>query len=759
MTSDYILDNGACFLGTELRMSIFTRALGRLRGQTGRREADPPTPPAGPGAPFRARRINYYSADYNVIRRVGHTRPTPAFGAPTLAWHFGIWPHRENDPNNTTRPPEEEGNEFHRAAIDGYYERSARMMSQINAFLRAIQEKGRARPTDGSPPQLELFEPVDPHSLRPYDDVRGRADRDYDGTELFDDLAQETIGFTLWWGEAGPTTAPGPNDVRVRVQCEWHPDFITLSFFLDVTKPYGAVAVDVPRLLEGTEGRPFKTLSRRQRMAASVTRVRRISEDRLKRAASARETGVLTTADATSLLNDASYLYTGIWNEFTRDFKLNGDGATTAGGDTLNAVVGETCSVFASFRGLIMPVETAEGWTAADSASPRSQFERFANPTEDHPTASNEADRVLKAYWPFVRRITPAADNREFVACGIMGNRALYVTALGSLNEADGIDEAADGRAEDTVDPLPAYNANLPEPLQYLILTKGDPHRRQIGRIVSRVHALGTMRLFALKDWPVLKNASLHIRMRGQELDEMMRVWSTKRQEIALRLDRREIASDGADQEITDLTGAMEERLLGISAALDTIGRDATGGLHYRINRSRYYVKEFRILLETLRVREIETWLSYTNFVKRGLNPTFDFIDDLGTRLDALRRRLQSVTASIQTSALVAQTSATRQHTQEIKQIARLASGLNVLGATVAGFTVAQVLGDFLRSDSPGRLIAATFGRTIDEFSATSIDVSQIAAFLIVFVGYLAYIYVKLPSSHKSSKPKPAEHG
>ena len=78
-------------------------------------------------------------------------------------------------------------------------------------------------------------------------------------------------------------------------------------------------------------------------------------------------------------------------------------------------------------------------------------------------------------------------------------------------------------------------------------------------------------------------------------------------------------------------------------------------GLHFRINRSRYYVAEFESLLATLKIGNIETWVAYDQFVTRGLKPAFDFIDGVGHRLLGLRARLQSVLEGIETSALVRQ--------------------------------------------------------------------------------------------------------
>lgn len=50
-----------------------------------------------------------------------------------------------------------------------------------------------------------------------------------------------------------------------------------------------------------------------------------------------------------------------------------------------------------------------------------------------------------------------------------------------------------------------------------------------MGRIVERINALGTLRLYALKDWSTIVEADTTIRILGQELDQITRKWSEMR--------------------------------------------------------------------------------------------------------------------------------------------------------------------------------------------------------------------------------------
>src|SRR5262249_334495 len=67
------------------------------------------------------------------------------------------------------------------------------------------------------------------------------------------------------------------------------------------------------------------------------------------------------------------------------------------------------------------------------------------------------------------------------------------------------------------------------------------------------------------------------------------------------------------------------------------------GGLSYRIERSRYYVTQFRDGISGLRIRRIESFQPYDVFVERRLAATFDFIDRLGKRHERLENHISSL--------------------------------------------------------------------------------------------------------------------
>src|SRR5262249_40280421 len=76
----------------------------------------------------------------------------------------------------------------------------------------------------------------------------------------------------------------------------------------------------------------------------------------------------------------------------------------------------------------------------------------------------------------------------------------------------------------------------------------------------------------------------------------------------------------------------------------------------------------FRRLVKTLEVQNVQSWVSYEQFVWRGLEPAFEYVASVGRRVRSLRDRLQTVSETIETSALVGQSAATRYNTAVLRQ-------------------------------------------------------------------------------------------
>jgi hypothetical protein len=183
------------------------------------------------------------------------------------------------------------------------------------------------------------------------------------------------------------------------------------------------------------------------------------------------------------------------------------------------------------------------------------------------------------------------------------------------------------------------------------------------------------MRLFALKSYDHIRDASEHVRMRGQELDQIVATWIEARREIERKFGHD---PDKRNAALSTLNELVELQLIEISAGLDNLGKSTIGGLPYRIARSRYFAERFNAMTKTLEVRNIQSWTSYEQFATRGLQPVFEFIASTGHRLRLLRQRLSNVMQTIQTSALVSQSEETRKNTRELEKLQTKARGLTI---------------------------------------------------------------------------------
>jgi hypothetical protein len=462
----------------------------------------------------------------------GHTQPAPEFGAPALSWHIAFWPKHDADPNHTDMSFSQLGSSGWSSLFDEFQRKRVELYApageggEFNSFLVKLQRAGRIL-RGGMPEELLLRD-------RP-----GRIPQRL----KFDRLESTYLCFTLWWQDEGEgqtgfvTSDPLPTAIRVRVSVKAFFDHTTVSLYLDAGKPWNEPSVYNSENAVGL---------RRKKIFKAVEDVRTICQGQLAQGAANLPLVPEPFLDATqaeTLYKANEYLYTGIWGDFCRDFEFRLEDIVTSKG-----------RCFANFHGLVMSTDgvasAGEHIPPEQSSWPGVDIPRFGDKPDD---GKSEANAVIKAYWPFVRRMTAEADYKDHIACGIMNWRALFITALGAKGTArrgtdwkfnpPRLDIPGDGLPDDYVERDPTirdgHNQLHQRAVRYLFLTKFEPHRRQIGRIVERMNRLGTIRLFALKGYDFIQNADVHIRILGQELDGITHWWST--QCAAIQNDYREV--------------------------------------------------------------------------------------------------------------------------------------------------------------------------------------------------------------------------
>jgi hypothetical protein len=329
-----------------------------------------------------------YSSQYETIVSRGHTRPTTSIGAPTLVWHVGVWPRRKDacDPHDTA----DCGYDVARAE---FARRRRLWLEEIDGTLEHLEKTGRLRrdPDDKGRPKRFLIPPPD------------------GGPAPLVDTA--SVGMELWWRDTeGSAQERLDNALRVRLQVDLTSDYATYCFYIDVGQTWSAV--------------PHTAGVRRRELLQTVERIQDICRsDRASAPDVPTPPNDLDKIEDTALLDARNLLFVRIWEQFTRDMSCD-----------LSRLAGRRGEVFANFRRLVMPSASEPASAAVQSAGALfAKFSRDARFDADGP----EANATIKAYWPLARRITPAADYREFIACGVMNWRALYITALGASSQRD----------------------------------------------------------------------------------------------------------------------------------------------------------------------------------------------------------------------------------------------------------------------------------------------------------------------------------
>lgn len=153
-----------------------------------------------------------------------------------------------------------------------------------------------------------------------------------------------------------------------------------------------------------------------------------------------------------------------------------------------------------------------------------------------------------------------------------------------------------------------------PASVRYFIVYAG-PSRGQLGRLVSRLHNSGELRLAALFDHEELWYVSDLIRSVDLRMGQLER-----HGQRAPRTDTAELQND-----------------------LRQIATLVTGGLAFRTSRSRHYASALRDRIAALNIHTEYGWQDYGAFIRRTLNHHFENLSEIGQRYERLVERLQSL--------------------------------------------------------------------------------------------------------------------
>jgi hypothetical protein len=339
-------------------------------------------------------------------------------------------------------------------------------------------------------------------------------------------------------------------------------------------------------------------------------------------------------------------------------------------------------SVFADFRGFI----TCEKYEPRDleyqgkeiqgpfyrtDEGARGQWQRTSIPD------GAWADYRLREAWPFLSAVpkddVPTLTGRtEFTASRVLCGRALYVTALG---------------------PQPRFGTQGNERPLYLYVHSVTQCERQIGRLIDRIVQLGTLRLAAIVALPGLKAVSQKLELVENDITKAR---TQTHQLIQMAQSSKHLRTlDEKDKHIKNL----EEKERSILAILDEIqtsianlseGRDPKDGeylgdasLEYRLIRSRYYKDGFYGLIKGLRIKRLEGYQPYDEFVERRLGSIFRFIQGVERRITQIKAEWRSLDQLYLTTTVTILTAGIDQQQEETKTVQKSIESIQLVGESV----------------------------------------------------------------------------
>jgi len=219
-------------------------------------------------------------------------------------------------------------------------------------------------------------------------------------------------------------------------------------------------------------------------------------------------------------------------------------------------------------------------------------------------------------FLPLIQhRIQTEHSRYECAVNYILDGRALYMSTLGPQ--------------------LPSIPDGERIPVEFIVYARqrfNDTtvvNKWQLGRLVSQILQVDTLRLCALKDIKSLREA-------GEQLGLLEQRTQAARDAIA---STEASAGTPNDEPVMNLIGVAHKKLNEITGAF----LDTGSGLSFRIERSRYYVEQFEDNVKLLRIKRLEGDQPYDQFIRRRLGSEFDFIDRLGARYERATTNVASL--------------------------------------------------------------------------------------------------------------------
>ena len=567
--------------------------------------------------PEQLQGVNFEAApDYHELNAGAHRNPPRVLTAPALVWHLAFWTCEEPDELEQRRsavmaPDSEQALQESRVAgvkdkIDEF----------ILALCRALQQNPgisglQLRPSVGNARLL----------------FNNRC-----GVDSFDRLPKDTAFETTRQRDVFYSTSRAVGvqfrwkKLDVAIRFEIHTEYCSISTFIELD-PRHDKTPDKPK-----DYSDIARLNKNLVIARIFLHARRTP------------TGELRRDDATADMVNV-YFFREFWKDFETEIFLD---AMRAAPDKLFK------RVFADFRGLV----------ASEQAITFPQYSEVFRKRKR--LSWGEEAKVV--FLPLIQHREPNS-RYECTISYLLDGRAIYMSTLGPQSSSMPDDQRS--------------------PVEFILYTQqrfsekdrdgqGETSRTvvnkwQLGRLVSQILLLGTLRLCALKDVKLLHKAGGELAGLDeivQRAREMIAGDEDKAKAVQTAANRKGAApaitngnegfagsgkpgedaqdagpADGDDQVRANIPGI--QHIANAHQTLNQITRGfldrSASGLLYRIERSRYYVKQFADNVKLLRILRVEGNQPYDQFIQRRLGSEFDFIDRLGIRYERATRNISTL--------------------------------------------------------------------------------------------------------------------
>ncbi len=382
----------------------------------------------------------------------------------------------------------------------------------------------------------------------------------------------------------------------LKIIFERHFEYTTITFLFDLSKPSS-------QKIGNYEMDSDSVLASVAKAKAAITELgQKLTQ--WQRSSAQDDAGKKTRAEIHRKLQQIQgQLYSVFWDRLRADLGL---GWPLFGSDQKTAV-------FADFRGVVLSAGDEDCFDEWYKFSTIQDVATFDNPTNI---------TAIERLHPFINATHGNFDDTELIICNMLRRRAIFMSSVG---DAGPYIARQDGRT-----------AAMPtaEPLTYLMLVNGfeaaksrgggrKPYERwQLGRMIARIHNLGSLRLMGLRDLPDLLVKGDEAQRLGVQIDGLS----------------KQLMSDG-----NKWSSHHRRELIRLFSDLNRLNDVKHGGLSFRISRARAYFTAFNRLIGDLNIEAIEGYVAYDVFMRRQMYGVFDYIDRIGLLVETMSQRTNTL--------------------------------------------------------------------------------------------------------------------